>query len=259
MARHVTLDVRGMRGGLHRVGQRHVERRGVPVGRGDEVAVLVEQRGGRDAADRFWSVAVDALGLGLVHDLAPGDRLLVEGIDRALLAGRLVEPVQRRGDRDEGQEDEPGPQGAIELAALELLVGEVGLAVGGKLYLRADLGLGPTEGLGVSVYKFFDRIVHEHEIRHQRTSTHQPTLHGTAAKRTISGAGLDTFFYRYGGCDYAGSEESFEAKACDESGTGFGGCRVDFFASGGRIGIGRADSGHSADTEHGTGSRNHPR
>jgi hypothetical protein len=58
---------------------------------------------------------------------------------------------------------------------------------------------------------------------------------------------------------YAGSEASFEAKACDESGTGVGGCRVDFFACGGRICIGRADSGHSADAEHGTGSRNHPR
>ncbi|WP_425117172.1 hypothetical protein [Bradyrhizobium sp.] len=85
-------------------------------------------------------------------------------------------------------------------------------------------------------------------------STHQPTLHGTAAKRTISGAGLDTFFYRYGGCDYAGSEESFEAKTCDESCTGVGRCRVDFFTSGGRIGIGRADIGRSAEAEHCTES-----
>jgi hypothetical protein len=109
----------------------------------------------------------------------------------------------------------------------------------------------------VLVYKLFDRIVHEHEIRtnaRQRTNkpcaVHLPSLEFRWTRNV---------FLRVWRCDYAGSEASFEAKAYDESGTGFGGCRVDFFASGGRIGIGRADSGHSADTEHGTGSRNHPR
>ena len=75
----------------------------------------------------------------------------------------------------------------------------------------------------------------------------------TVHLRSLEFSGLETDVH------YAGSEASFEAEACDESGTGFGGCRVDFFAIGGRIGIGRADSGHSADTERGTGSRNHPR
>ena len=50
----------------------------------------------------------------------------------------------------------------------------------------AAIGLSPAEGLGVLVYKLFDRIVHEHEIRRQRTSAHQPTLHDTFAKLRIS-------------------------------------------------------------------------
>src|SRR5579862_2893397 len=120
----------------------------------------------------------------------------------------------------------------------------------------AAFGPSPDEGLGVLVYKLFDRIVHEHEIRHQRTSTRQPTLHATFAKLRIRWT--RDVFLKVWRCDYAGSKASFEAKACDESGTGLGGCRVDFFASGRRIGIDRADSGHSADTER-TGSRNHPR
>ena len=50
-------------------------------------------------------------------------------------------------------------------------------------------------------------------------------------------------------CNYATSEASFEAKACDESRTGVRGRRVDFFTSGGCIGSGRADTGPAADAE----------
>jgi hypothetical protein len=109
----------------------------------------------------------------------------------------------------------------------------------------------------VLVYELFDRIVHEYEIRHQRTLTHHKpcTVYLRSLEfRCTSDVSLQVWRY-----NYAASEAIFEAKACDEIGTGFGGCRVDLFASGGRIGIGRADSGHSADTERGTGSRNHPR
>jgi hypothetical protein len=67
------------------------------------------------------------------------------------------------------------------------------------------------------------------------------------------------FFTRYGGSDYATGEASFEAKAWNESRTGAGGRRADFFTSGGSIRRGRADAGRAADTEHCTGSRNHPR
>jgi hypothetical protein len=84
-----------------------------------------------------------------------------------------------------------------------------------------------------------------------RQHTNQPC---TVHPRSVEFRVLDSkrFSAGYGGCDYAGSEESFEAKACDESCTGVGRCRVDFFASGGRIGIGRADFGRSADAEHRT-------
>ena len=43
-----------------------------------------------------------------------------------------------------------------------------------------------------------EEIVHNHEIRHQRTSTHQPTLHGTFAKLRICRT-RNAFFCRYGG------------------------------------------------------------
>jgi len=90
----------------------------------------------------------------------------------------------------------------------------------------------PAEGLGVLVYKLrvslrrmtrpalnswvgsrlarianlgdvladvvHEEIVHNHEIRHQRTSTHQPTLHGTFAKLRICRT-RNAFFCRYGG------------------------------------------------------------
>ena len=146
----------------------------------------------------------------------------------------------------------------------------------------------PAEGLGVLVYKLFDRRVTRPALSSesfptcahcQSRGTCAPTSFmnrsfmnmksGTNARQrtnlpcTVHLRSLEFRWTRnvlqVWRCDYAGSEASFETKACDESGTGVGGCRVDFFASGGRIGIGHADSGHSADTEHVTGSRNHPR
>ena len=89
-----------------------------------------------------------------------------------------------------------------------------------------------------------------------RQRTNRPC---TVHLRSLEFAVLETRFSAGMEVHYAGSEASFEAKAYDKSGAGFGRCRVDFFASGGRIGLSRADSGHSADTEHGTGSRNHAR
>ena len=89
-----------------------------------------------------------------------------------------------------------------------------------------------------------------------RQRTNRPC---TVHLRSLEFAVLETRFSAGMEVHYAGSEASFEGKAYDKSGAGFGRCRVDFFASGGRIGHSRADSGHSADTEHGTGSRNHAR
>jgi len=65
-------------------------------------------------------------------------------------------------------------------------------------------------------------------------------------------------FYKYGGCNAPG-ERSFETKACDESRSGVGSGRVDFFTGGRRIRSGGADNGPAADAELFTGSRDHSR
>ena len=73
-------------------------------------------------------------------------------------------------------------------------------------------------------------------------------------------AGLETVFTRYGGCDYATGEARFETEPCDQGRrTGVGGRRVDFLASGGRIRIGRAERGNTADTKLCTDPSHHPR
>jgi hypothetical protein len=81
-----------------------------------------------------------------------------------------------------------------------------------------------------------------------RTIVCAVALRGAFAERTIPTLPNSKLFYRYGGCDYAKGEASFEAEACDQGRrTGAGGRRVEFIAGGWRIRIGRADRGRSAE------------
>ena len=73
--------------------------------------------------------------------LALADEGVLEGGLGPVHAPRLVQPVQRQADGHDDQEDQRPPQRAVELGRLQLLVAEVGLAVGGQLDLGADLGL----------------------------------------------------------------------------------------------------------------------
>ena len=56
-----------------------------------------------------------------------------------------------------------------------------------------------------------------------------------------------------------GVKQASKRKRMTKAVPALGAVGLTFSLVGERIGIGRADSGHSADTEHGTGSRNHPR
>jgi hypothetical protein len=53
----------------------------------------------------------------------------------ALLAAGLGQPVQRQRDGDHREQHGRAGQGAVELVALELLVAQIGLAVGRQLDL----------------------------------------------------------------------------------------------------------------------------
>ena len=71
-------------------------------------------------------------------------------------------------------------------------------------------------------------------------------LHGRFAKRRMNCSELSFT----GGCDYVTGEASFEEEASDQGRyAGVRGRRIDFLASGWRISIGCAGSGHTADDE----------
>lgn len=76
----------------------------------------------------------------------------------------------------------------------------------------------------------------------------QAALHGRFAERTMTLLwNLKTLFATYGGRDYVTGEASFDKEACDQGRlTGVRRCRFDFLANGGRICIGRANSGRTA-------------
>jgi hypothetical protein len=84
----------------------------------------------------------------------------------------------------------------------------------------------------VLVYKLFDRIVHEHEIRHQRTSTHQQILHGTFAKLRIS---LDSrrFSAGYGGATMPGVKQASKRKRVTKAVPALGAVGLTFSLVGG--------------------------
>jgi hypothetical protein len=90
-------------------------------------------------------------------------------------------------------------------------------------------------------------VVHEHEF-----------LARYICKEYNLMAGLETFFSRYGGSDYATSEAGSEEKAC-ESRSGVGSRRVDPIDGRRRIRSGRAGNGYADDAEHRTESCNHSR
>ena len=124
--------------------QHRLQRRRLPVDRGDELVVLVSDRERRRATDGTLAVTACAVettvGGGGEQLFAPAREALVPPLDRAVLAAGFGEPVQGKADGDDGHEAEGAEKGSVELAALELFVVEVGLAVGRDLDLRAGLG-----------------------------------------------------------------------------------------------------------------------
>ena len=121
-----------------------VERRGLPHHR------LAVDDGRHRSALAVGAVAVRALqrlrGVVVGHrrvgeeDLAAVRRVLVEVVDRLVLARRLVQPVDRQRDRDDRGEQERPALHALEPAALELLVGEVLREVRRQALRRLALG-----------------------------------------------------------------------------------------------------------------------
>ena len=87
----------------------------------------------------------------------------------------------------------------------------------------------------------------------------QAALHGVFAKGRIDALDSKHFSTRYGGSDYATDEASFEEKACEESRSGSGSCRVDSVDGGRRIRSGGADRRPADDVEHRTDARHHAR
>ena len=83
-----------------------------------------------------------AVGRGGEVAAAPLGEALVEALDGAGLAAGLGDPVERQPDADHDEQGDAEQLGALELRPLQLLVGEVGLAVGRQLDLGA--GLGPS-------------------------------------------------------------------------------------------------------------------
>ena len=86
-----------------------------------------------------------------------------------------------------------------------------------------------------------------------------PALHGVFARGRIGALDSKHFSTRYGGSDYATGEASFEEKACDESRSGSGSCRVDSVDGGRRVRVGGADRRPADDVEHRTDAGHHAR
>src|SRR5699024_9931696 len=110
-------------------------RRALPVDLLDEATFGVGDRVRGDAADTVLTVAEGAVLAALFgggeHLGAAVDELAGDVAPLVLLARRLLEPVQRQPDAHHEQPEQAPGERAVELAPLELLVGEVGLAVGG--------------------------------------------------------------------------------------------------------------------------------
>ena len=119
-------------------GHQRVESRSLPVHLGHELARRRGDGGVDDTTGALRAVAVHALGTLEIDLLATvgGDPPRVE--IPAFVTPRLTEPVERQGDSHDRQQHQARAERKIELLALEILVGEVRLAVRGELDLRAD-------------------------------------------------------------------------------------------------------------------------
>ena len=123
-------------------GQHGVERRSRPGHRGHEVALCVGDGDRRRAARSLGAVALLAVGALGVELAAAVSEDAVGVLDQTLVAPGFAQPVEGQPHPDDGQHGQPGQKRLVELGAFQLLVLQVGLAVGGQLDLAADLVAG---------------------------------------------------------------------------------------------------------------------